>query len=300
MKFLLAVLPLGALVAVGAAQQPVPGKSVRSGSATLVYYELGPKTGTPLVLLSGGPGFDSDYFWYGPAFKTLAGKRRVLTYDQRGTGRSSPVGPGDTVTVADFVADLEALRAGLGAAKLDLLGHSWGGYLAIAYAAAHGDRIAHLLLIDSAAPKFSDTIFLFKQAFPERDMNGPFERGRAANDTAAINSALRTYLSMIFYSPEHRDAFVSQAAKIHYNHYQSGHLSRDLAKLDLTPSLASFQFPTLVVTGRYDMNVAPLTAYRMHQAIPGSHFVVFERSSHIPFYEEPEAFVAAVEGFLAR
>jgi proline iminopeptidase len=78
------------------------------------------------------------------------------------------------------------------------------------------------------------------------------------------------------------------------------HLGRDLARLDLTPSLAGFRFPTLVTTGRYDMNVAPRTAWRIHQAIRGSRFLVFERSSHIPFYEEPERFVDEIRNFLGR
>jgi len=54
----------------------------------------------------------------------------------------------------------------------------------------------------------------------------------------------------------------------------------------------------MVMTGRYDINVAPLVAYKIHEAIPGSRFVVFERSGHIPFYEEPDAFVHAAEEFL--
>ena len=56
--------------------------------------------------------------------------------------------------------------------------------------------------------------------------------------------------------------------------------------------------PTLVLTGRFDMNVAPSTAWRIHRAIPNSRFAVFERSGHLPFFEEPEAFVSAVEAFL--
>ena len=55
----------------------------------------------------------------------------------------------------------------------------------------------------------------------------------------------------------------------------------------------------LVITGRYDMNVAPLVAYRIHNEIPGSRFVVFEKSSHLPFTEEPDAFIRTIEEFLA-
>jgi len=54
-----------------------------------------------------------------------------------------------------------------------------------------------------------------------------------------------------------------------------------------------------VITGRYDMNVAPLIAYKIHKAIAGSRFAVFERSGHLPFYEEPQEFLRVMEEFLA-
>ena len=289
--FLLSIPPLWA-------QTPRP-KTFSSGPATLTYYEMGPRRGTPLVLLSGGPGFDPDYFWFGRAFQTLAQTRWVLTYDQRGTGQSTRVGPADSVTVADYVADLEALRVALGVEKIDVLGHSWGGYLALAYGAAHGDRIAHMVLVGSAAPKFSDTIFLFTQVFPERDMSTPMAKGMAG-DSAALAQAIGVYTSMIFYSPSHGVAWRKLGSRLKFNPDVNRHLSRDLARQDFTPSLKEFRFPTLVTTGRYDMNVAPLTAFRIHQAIPSSEFRVFEESSHIPFYEEPDAFVAALKPFLAR
>jgi proline iminopeptidase len=52
------------------------------------------------------------------------------------------------------------------------------------------------------------------------------------------------------------------------------------------------------MTGRYDMNVAPSVAWKIHRAIPNSQFVVFERSSHLPYFEEPEKFITTLEGFL--
>jgi proline iminopeptidase len=76
-------------------------------------------------------------------------------------------------------------------------------------------------------------------------------------------------------------------------------VNADLARYDLNPELPKLRFPALIVTGRYDMNVAPATAYRIHKAIPGSKFVVFEKSGHMPFYEEPEAFQRVLGDFLA-
>src|SRR4029079_14456669 len=92
---------------------------------------------------------------------------RVVFSDQGGKGRSSALTKEQSCTLADQIADLDALREQLHAGTIDLLGHSWGGYLARAYANRHPDRVAHLLIVDSAAPKWSDTEFIFKYIFPE-------------------------------------------------------------------------------------------------------------------------------------
>ena len=70
------------------------------------------------------------------------------------------------------------------------------------------------------------------------------------------------------------------------------------ADLDLSSKLADFHFPTLVFSGRFDMNVAPLTAWRLAHAIPGARIVFFEKSGHLPAYEEPERYVEVLETFL--
>jgi proline iminopeptidase len=196
---------------------------------------------------------------------------------------------------------LEALRAQLGAEKMDLLGSSWGGYLSMAYAARHTDRVDKLILVDSAAPKFSDTIFLFEQVFPETtEREAEVAFARELGDKSADDAQIREYLSMIFYSPEHRDAFLKQIGPGAYTKEVNQAVTRDLAHFDLNPEIRKFRFPTMVITGRYDMNVAPLTAYRIHNAIPGSRFVVFEKSSHLPFTEEPDAFARTLEDFLQQ
>lgn len=103
---------------------------------------------------------------------------------------------------------------------------------------------------------------------------------------------------MIFYSLEKREAFLAQIGPGAYNKEVNQKVNSDLTRFDLNPEIRKFRFPVLVITGRYDMNVAPLVAYRIHQAIPGSGFAVFEKSSHLPFTEEPEAFAKTVEEFL--
>jgi proline iminopeptidase len=270
-----------------------------SGGGKLYYHIAGGGSGTPLIVINGGPGFDHTYLHVSTAWGTLAKNRRVIFYDQRGNGRSSPLKPGQSCTLADQIADLEALRAHLGIEKWDVLGHSWGGYLSMAYSARHSERIAHLIIVDSGAPKFSDTIFLFAQIFPETtERRNGYTFADAMGDKAASDASIADYLTMLFYSAEKRDEFIAKMQPGAYTKLVFETLIADLARFDLNPELPKFKFPTLVVTGRYDINVAPLLAYKIHNAIPGSKFVVFERSGHIPFYEQPDEFVAAVESFL--
>ena len=270
------------------------------GPGGKIYYEVtGSGTGAPLVIVNGGPGFDHTYLHMAKAWDAIGQNRRVVFYDQRGNGSSSAIKPGQGNTLADQIADLEALRVQLGVEKMDLLGHSWGGYLSMAYTARHTDRVAHLILVDSAAPKWSDIIFLFNQVFPETiERQGAVGFANELGDKAATDTYIHEYLSMLFYSPEKRDAFLAQMSPGAYNRAVNAALNTDLARFDLNPEIRKFRMPVMVVTGRFDINVAPLVAYRIHQAIPGSKFVVFERSGHIPFYEEPEAFVRAAEDFL--
>jgi proline iminopeptidase len=265
-----------------------------------IYYEVtGGGSGTPLIVVNGGPGFDHTYLHVASAWDTLGKNRRVIFYDQRGDGRSGPHKPGQSCTLADQIADLEALRAHLGFEKWDMLGHSWGGYLSMAYSARHPERIAHLMIVDSAAPKWADTLFLFAQIFPEiTERRNGYTFADEMGDKAASDASIRDYLTMLFYSAEKRDAFVAQMSSGAYSKPVSQAVLSDLPRFDLNPEIAKFKFPVMVVTGRYDINVAPLVAYKIHQAIPGSRFLVFEKSGHIPFYEEPEAFVHAAEEFL--
>lgn len=291
---LAAVIPF-----VSAPAQAAAGKRLPVPGGWITYYERGPATGTPLILVSGGPGFGSEYFWFRP-WGGFERSHRNVRYDQRGTGTASPVGAGDQVSVAQFVADIEALRVALKADKIDLLGHSWGGYLSMAYASRHADRLAHLILLDAAAPKFSETLFLFKEAFPDRgDFLGQFSRGIQAGG-ATLDSALTAYLSSIFYAPENAAQFLKDLGDSHFNRFQHRQLSKEMNETDLTAGIRTLKVPTLVLTGRYDMNVAPSTAFKIHQTIPGSRFAIFEKSSHMPFYEEGAKFGALLAEFLAR
>jgi proline iminopeptidase len=276
------------------------GKTFAAPGATIYYEVRGEAKGTPLFLANGGPGFDHSYLHISDVWDRIAQNRPVVFWDQRGNGRSVDLKPGQSCTLADQVADLDALRAHLGYEKIDLLGHSWGGYLAMAYAAHHPEHIAHLVILDSAAPRWQDTRFLFADVYPEiEEKRNSRALAEMFGDDSAVEANLHDYMSMLFVSPEKRDAFLAAASSFAYRRTVNEMLNADLARFDLNPELPKFHFPTLVGAGRYDFNVAPVTAYKIHQAIPGSKFVVFERSGHLPFFEEPEAFQRALEDFLA-
>ena len=282
------------------AQPSGPGSTFTvPGGVTLWYEVRGGGSGRPLVMVNGGPGFDHEYVLCSDAWDTLAKKRRVVFYDQRGNGRSSALTKEQSCTLADQIADLEALREQLHAGTIDLLGHSWGGYLVMAYANRHPDRVAHLLIVDSAAPKWSDTDFIFKYIFPEGiDRQGVLDFADALGDSASGKESLAEYLRMLFVSERKRDEFMARADRYRYTRSVNETLNTDLAKYDMWPLLPSLKMPTVVMTGRYDINVAPSTAWKIHKAIPGSRWEVFEKSGHLPYFEEPDKFVRVVEDFL--
>jgi proline iminopeptidase len=301
---LVAPVLASAAPAAPAAKHEEKGQTFQSPNATLYVEVLGAAPGVPLVVVNGGPGFDHTYEHIAmpgttSAWDTIARKRRVVFYDQRGNGRSGALKPGQPCGLADQIADLEAVRAHLGVDQLDLLGHSWGGFLVMAYAARYPQHIRHLVTVDSAAPKWGDTVFLFKDIFPEgMERSDSYAFGDALGDKAASDSGIREYLHWLFYAPEKRDAFVAQVTPGVYTKEVNQSVEHDVERFDLNPEIRKFKFPTLVITGRYDINVAPSVAWKMHKAIAGSQFVVFEKSGHLPFYEEPEAFVHTIEAFL--
>jgi proline iminopeptidase len=254
-----------------------------AGPGGSLYYEvLGGGHGTPVIIANGGPGFGHDYLHVSDVWDRLARSRPVVMYDQRGTGRSAPVKKDQSCTVADQVADLDALRAHLGYEQFDLIGHSWGGLLAMAYAEAHPERVRRLVVVDSAAPRLQDTKIVLTDFYPD---GGTPEK-------------LDNYFRMLFYSPEKRDEFLGHTGAMVFQRDVNEKISSDATKLDFGPGLAKLTMPALVMTGRYDVNVAPSTAWKIHQAIPGSKFLAFERSGHLPFFEQPREFLNALTAFL--
>jgi len=184
--------------------------------------------------------------------------------------------------------------------KVALVGDSFGGFLSMAYAAAHPDHVAKLVLSSSPPPVMNDLVRLLPQSFPDIEEAGAKQREAFGENTEAADRAgLRNLLRMLFYSPAHRDAYMARTGDLGYEPAVGEAVEKSIANVDLTEKIKGFtRFPTLVLAGRYDMNVAPVNAWRIAHLIPGAKLVFFERSGHMPFYEEPAKYQQMLEAFL--
>jgi proline iminopeptidase len=266
----------------------------------LGYETLG-KSGTvlPVIAVNGGPGLSHAYMVQNDLWERVARNRLVVFYDQRGTGASKRLKAGASQSMDAQVADLEAVRRTLGLEKVALVGDSYGGLLVMAYAASHPKHVAKLVLSDSPGPSWKSIVHVLPEVFPDiEEQNAQEEQKLGADTEAAARARLHNHFRMIFYSPEKRDAYMNGMGDLGYEPAVARAISMATPDLDLTPKLAEFHFPTLVITGRYDMNVAPLTAWRLAHAIAGAKIVFFEKSGHLPSYEEPEKYIAVLEEFL--
>jgi proline iminopeptidase len=296
--YVLAIL----MPAVCSAQVTHRSGSVHTPEVDLGYETFGePGAEIPILAVNGGPGLSHAYMMQNDLWQRVAAHRLVILYDQRGTGASKQVQPNAPQSMDAQVADLDAIRDALKLDHVAVLGDSYGGMIAMAYAAAHPEHVAGLILSDSAAPSWKGLVHLLPQVFPDREEQGGREAKRLAADPEAVARAgLVNHMRQMFYSTDLRDAYLAHMGDLGFEPAVGRAVQQATEHLDLAPKLAGFHFPTLVMTGRYDMNVAPLTAWRMAHAIPGAQIVFFEKSGHLPAYEEPEKYLKVLETFLAR
>lgn len=271
---------------------------------TLAYRREG--EGPVLVCHPGGPGFSSRYFG---DLAGLGAARELVMLNPRGTDGSDRPDDSRAYTFADYVADLEQLRRRLGLESMDLLGHSHGGVVAIAYAAAHPDRVGRLLLASTLA-RFSE------------GQEGAMEEAMAAKAGepwyADALAALRAEQAGEFSTGEKLAELAFREFPFYFARYgeaEAAYLDslrgevRDADALllfnneifrtfDLRPELALIDAPALVITGERDFITGPVSAEEIADGIAGARLVILPDVGHFIFVEAPERFREEVLAFL--
>ena len=261
---------------------------VQTPDVALAYDRLGPtNAAVPLIAVNGGPGLTHAYMVQNDVWDRLSRHRPVVFYDQRGVGRSVLRRPDAPQTLDAQIADLDAVRQAVGAKRIDVLGDSFGGLIALAYTLAHPDHVRRLVVSDG-----------LPALFPDLDA-ATDARTKTMAPQAAADVELRTHMRECFYDPDLAARYLAHFTGLTVASAVADHLDTDVQSIDLGPQLHRITAPTLILTGRFDLNVAPVTAWRMSHSIPGARFHVFERSGHLPSYEEPDAYVATVDAFLS-
>lgn len=261
--------------------------------ARLFYTAIG--SGDPCLTMHGGLGLDHTHLhpWLDP----LGDQMRLIYYDHRGNGRSERTAP-ETLTFEQFSADAETLRQELGLGKVVLLGHSYGGFIALDYALRYPESISRLILISTAPavdywPEIRENM---RRRGATAEMIEAFESGSWEDDAELeAHVALVGHLN---FAPANERLAKEILRDTVYSAYARSAAFELLQTYDVEPRLAEISVPTLVVVGRQDAFTPISQAERLHRAISGSELVVIEDAGHFNYAEQPKAFFAAVRSWL--
>jgi proline iminopeptidase len=284
------LLALGFLLVANLARagDPREGKVARPGFD--LHYRLYGQ-GRPLLVLSGGPGFDCDYLE--PVARDLASSNMAILVELRGTGRSRPPQINrQTVNLKVYLADLEALRESLKIERWTLLGHSAGATLAMNYALAFQARVEALVLVNSGPVRQSLLAAMMDNVFLRLT---PDEYAAAKRTPSSFQTVLPGY----FYDREKAAKMAATFGPASYHDDVGEALAADemAPGMDLRPALQRLSLPALVIAGRQDP-IDPGMQYEIHLALEKSRLVILERCGHFSWLEQPEALYAAIRQFL--
>lgn len=313
-----AVLGLSAAAAAPAHNNVYPMQEgfVDAHGVMIYYMEVG--RGAPLMVVHGGPGASHDYFL--PYLLPLARHNRLVFIDERGSGRSQKLldDPAQ-YTVANMVEDVEAVRQALGLGKMSLLGHSYGGVLAQAYALKYQQNLTHLILCSTfSSTKAMNEVFREMKAHMPAALRaridamekaglygkGPlYRRGRYSDAymTAAWGAGYFPYLYQNHPDPNYDPVANGVMSWTLYREMWGSDgefiIDGNLKSVEYTERLATIQVPTLIMVGDHD-ECPPKLAEAMHAKIAGSKLVILPHSGHMEFVDQPRLFNATVDGFL--
>lgn len=276
---------------------------VKGGKVWYQRNDLGMNK-TPVIVLHGGPG-SSHYSMQG--LKVLAEQRPVIFYDQLGCGKSERPTDDSLWQLDRFVEELGQVRKALSLDEVHILGHSWGTTLAAAYMLTKPEGIKSVIFSSSclSAPLWAADQERNRQKLPKdvqetlktAESNGTTDSEKYKNATHEFN---KHFVCRLDPWPE----FLKKGAHLKntevYNIMwgpSEFHVTGNLKDFDCTQRLKEIKVPTLYTCGRYD-EATPETTEYYHSLTLNSRFHVFENSAHMPYLEEPKAYLRVVGDFL--
>lgn len=259
--------------------------------------------GIPLLCVHGGPGFPHDPL---VALGEIGG-RDVIFYDQLGCGRSDPCSDDRLLTLPRFVDEIVRLREALDLPDLHLIGTSWGGTVAAAYAAGRPQGLTALILsspLISTARWTEDALHLRSQL--PGDVQEELERHERHGFTGCPEYAAAM---LVFYKrhvcrldpwPESLEACFAAASTDIYNKMwgpSEFHPNGTLLDLDISGDLPRIDVPVLFTCGEHD-EARPTTVEAFARSVTGARFEVIGGASHMPMLERPATYVGTIRSFL--
>jgi len=269
----------------------MPSASINS--TDLYFITAG--EGLPCLVMHGGLGFDHTYLH--PSLDPLGDMLHLVYYDHRGNGRSGRPDK-DSMTHAQFAADADALADHLGFDKVAVLGHSYGGFIALELALRYPHRLSHLILLDTApALNYNDEII--ENALRREATEEMLE---VLSADFSSDEEMREKLPIIWplYFKNFDEKVCRRLLENSILTISGGAREGEAEAYNMVPHLNQIKFPTLVLVGRYDFVCPPSQAQILHDSLPNSELVIFEDSGHLPYIEEPDAFFKIVRDWFER
>jgi proline iminopeptidase len=235
------------------------------------------------------------------SFGRLSDAYRVVVFDARGSGASDDAEP---YTHEQWVADLEGVRNWIGAERIAVAGGSYGGFIAMEYAARHPDRVGAVLLRDTSADNGNQELAVRNAAASSRVRIDQAKLDRIMSGTVRDDEDLRDCWREILplYDHDYDPAKVEQRAAATPYHYRTHNyaFAHNQPNYDIKHLLPSITAPTLVTVGRHDWITPVSCSETIAELIPNAELRVFEQSGHSPQVEEADLWEATMREFLGN